>query len=851
MFSNIFLFKRKKYLYSNRLYTLKNTLTDLQDQSSSYVQFDNINFEDTNGITCTLTINVDYDKADDSYMYFNYCYNQTYNTRWFITACNKPREAQYVYTLVRDVFVDYYDDIVASSAIIKRANQITPTTSLAQYKKTTNLSQIKKGEVVLEDGAGKGWIYVYLAKNAQLTGNYLYVPKTQNAWNNSITLTTQMISDLTSKPLLVMTDMEAYFKFYRGELLSNRVVYWQYTCNASNITKEQASGEISYTSYFTGVEYVQNAIRTYITKNYNDYLEHCKANGGYVINDQYSALAGLNGQVVADTNNKLYTVNVTEVPSPNGKYFVAGTDEQNKAIANSFGWSSKNGNPLNFNLIGKAYQISFTKVKNVGTYYYGIQSSLINNRTTTTGCLYDVMAFPLECPIQTKNYKSDETSTNVSITTSYAETMNFIQALKQAMGDSIYDIQWLPYGPFEADTQTSGTKGYDLTTKQGKTSKTATFTNSTYTTTETTTEGDVTTTEVITSSKTSYNSEGTQIDTSVAGQEGSTCANVAWINLASNNCHRSVIKELVSETTNLLENRIENETTFYRLCGPNWNSTFEFSSALNGGLKGYYIDMTLKPYNPFVRVQPMFSKMYGNNFNDPRGLILKGDFSIEQTSDAYKNYQLNNRNYDLIFNRQMQSLDLKNSVAQQQDSLNKGMDILGVFTGGISGATSGATTGAMTGNALAVAGGAVAGAVTGVVGGVADLAINNQLRDMNKALRFDSRQASISQYQYQLGNVVALPNTLTRSSSFDNMYRVYPVLEIYSCSDEEKYQLEQSIEWNGIEINQISTLKEQISYQKSELYIQAEILRYNGDVNDQIYATISELLANGIYIERS
>lgn len=854
MLSKIHLFWRRAYGYHNKLYTTKVAESDLIEQSTSHTIRENVNFDRTTGLMTEIIVNGDFDN-DGPFFDYNYLLDVTRNQRWFITGVSQTRSGQFRYMLVRDVFSDFYGDIEGCPAIINKANQITDATKLAQYKKTMNLSQIKKGEIVLEDGAGKGWVYVYLAKNAQMISSdgYFKIPKASNAWNTTITLTDSMISDL-SKPLLVMDDMEIYF---RG-LYEYGYLFWAneekkvFTSNKEICTNYDNDFNGNVVPFFNMTEgFPSNEeVLEYVKKHYEEYLAYVKDSGNYIINDTYNALVGMNGQVIADSSNNLYVVNVTEVPSLNGSYTTIGTEEQAKTMADAFGWTIVLGKkqPLNFNVKGKAYSITFTSVKNTNDYYYRIPIAWINNRATTLDCLYDIMAFPIECNVMTDILNNDGTSkSKTTIFTSYAETINFVQALKTAMGDSVYDIQWLPYGPFSADTSTTYGNYYNLPSKvNGKKTK-AVFKNEEV---ETSTTEDGTTTTSGGKQVSVSNVQANQVlDGSVVDESGNVTSNVAWINLTGQNASRTISRTIAIYSDDYLANRIENEETFYRLCGPNWNSAFEFSAVNNGGFKGYTIDMTLKPYNPFVRIQPIFGKMYGSNFNDPRGLILKGDFSIEQSTEAYRNYQLSNRNYDLIFNRQLQSLDRRNSVAQRTDEISSAMDVLGIFTGGVKGASSGAMIGASTGSVAGSAIGAGVGAVTGVATGIADLYVNNEIRDMNKSLRMDAKDAAIKQYQYQLGNIVALPDTLSRSSSFDAMYRVYPVLEIYSCSDEEKTQLTQSIRWNGIDINQISTIGEQIENGTGELYISATLLR-TIDMSDQVYGAISQLLADGIYIER-
>ncbi|MGC7974463.1 hypothetical protein ACP3WV_22975, partial [Salmonella enterica] len=84
------------------------------------------------------------------------------------------------------------------------------------------------------------------------------------------------------------------------------------------------------------------------------------------------------------------------------------------------------------------------------------------------------------------------------------------------------------------------------------------------------------------------------------------------------------------------------------------------------------------------------NRLYGRDFGDSRGLILGGDFSISQINDAWKSYELNNKNYQVMFDRQIQNMEVNNSVAHT-------MDIVNAFTGTAQGAATGAMGGAMVG----------------------------------------------------------------------------------------------------------------------------------------------------------
>lgn len=80
--------------------------------------------------------------------------------------------------------------------------------------------------------------------------------------------------------------------------------------------------------------------------------------------------------------------------------------------------------------------------------------------------------------------------------------------------------------------------------------------------------------------------------------------------------------------------KISNETTNYRFCAPNYSSAFDFSLAMNNGLSGVDVYITYKPYNPYIQVTPIFGGLYGESFDDSRGLILQGDYSLPKADSA-------------------------------------------------------------------------------------------------------------------------------------------------------------------------------------------------------------------------
>ena len=139
------------------------------------------------------------------------------------------------------------------------------------------------------------------------------------------------------------------------------------------------------------------------------------------------------------------------------------------------------------------------------------------------------------------------------------------------------------------------------------------------------------------------------------------------------------------------EVKVKNECDFQRLVSPNYNGMFQFKQCrLNEGLHYINVDCTYKPYAPYIKLNPDFSGLYGQDWNDSTGLICGGDFSIPMMNDAFTNYALQNKNYQEIFSRQIEDLDVNQRIAREQQQFQ---GIVGAITGGVGGAAGGAIAG--------------------------------------------------------------------------------------------------------------------------------------------------------------
>lgn len=276
----------------------------------------------------------------------------------------------------------------------------------------------------------------------------------------------------------------------------------------------------------------------------------------------------------------------------------------------------------------------------------------------------------------------------------------------------------------------------------------------------------------------------------------------------------------------------ESATQMARIVSPNGNGVWEFVPAKqvysNGSKTGFEFNMTCKPYQPFIKVEPSFGRLYGNDYQDARGMICTGDFSLPQISDAWTTYQIQNKNYEGMFNRQIDSLDLQQKWQNRSDIVNA---IAGTFSGVAMGAAAGGGVGA------------VIGGVASAAGGVTDVIANRQLRA-------DQRGAMIDQFNMQLGNIKAMPSTVTKLGSVLADQPLVPYLEIYDCTDKEKNNFDNYLSLRSYTINRYGKLYDYVKA-TGRTFLKGIIVRLSGVNDDSHYiASIADEVNQGFYIEK-
>lgn len=287
-----------------------------------------------------------------------------------------------------------------------------------------------------------------------------------------------------------------------------------------------------------------------------------------------------------------------------------------------------------------------------------------------------------------------------------------------------------------------------------------------------------------------------------------------------------------SDTTYTIANiKKDSQTVKARIVSPNSNGVWEFVPAKSvygdGDTISFTFRMTCMPYQPYIKVEPTFGRLYGSDYDDPRGLICGGDFSLPQINDKWNTYQINNKNYQVMFNRQIDSLDL-------QQSIGKAQDITGAITG---------TIGATVGGGMVFGGaGAAIGGIAAAAGGIADVATNAMLRA-------DQREATIQQHNWQLGNIQALPYSVSKATNFNNEQPKVPYLEIYDATDSEKDNFDRYLALNDYSINRYGKFTDYMKPNNKRTFLRGTPIRLEAITDDAHYAAaIADEVKQGFYV---
>lgn len=837
--------------YFSRIYKKCNSLNDYKTASSHYFDFPSINFNPNDGVETEIIIgntnqkdtsNTLIDWDDNTSPDYLVCYERTgvpvqdnIISRWFILDINRTRRGQYKLSLRRDLTADMLSTSIANSAPVQVEKAIISDNfknPLLLNHEDVTVNQIKSSrEILLKDNTSVPWLVLYLAKGTLTDPNLPQV--TVPLENPDLTISSPIdewdmykFRQLTpgedpedAQDFVTATSADLYWNYRKtnvswdnGGAYRATLDFETYSVSSSEIEADPTSYQTSYeiNMQSTTLGQVKNHMDETIANGYGGVL--VSRIGGLIGLHKLDEILGYDGKIIQDSQNKLWKITVVRVDNPVEQRMYTSFGPLTFSTMNEI-WNAATGQGVNVPVRGSMsvsvpcvnYRLQISQVSSANM-------SFILNRMSdfvSDSPLFDVIALPYgEITYTTGNSGAYSNG----YTTTAAKSMQIANCIATQLTSSrVLDLQLLPYCPVYIPRGAAGSfvevPAY-----------------------------------MIAGSKSNEMYINTLADVGMV-LEGNT--NQDLIFGVRNITHSFDINQVVSAGSYKYATGIDdickrvkyvNDCTMMRLCSPNYAGLFEFNLAKNGmSVESFNVDMTLRPFNPYIHVNPNFKHIYGTDTDDQRGLICGGDFSLGILNDQFKQYELQNKNYQAIFDRQIQNLDVNQDIQRQQAVWSS---IAGVGQGAVSGGALGFFSGGLPGAAI----GAAVGGATSLAGGIADYNLLKRSQEEQRSFLKDN-------YKLQLGNVRALPTTITRTSALTANNKIFPFIELYECTETERDAYLNKIDYDGMTVGVIDTLNHYVDITNPGLkYIQGRIIRFNGAFNNHEINELNNELMKGVYI---
>ena len=790
MLQNIYLLNYKNYY--ERIAERTPAVTKLQS-SEVLGSINQYNFNENDGINTEIVVNNR--EIDHEANYVIVQDDDTYSC-WYIINCSRNLRGQVTYLLRRDLLDDYLDEWLNSTAFVEKGICADGDNAIFNNE-NMSYNQIKSEEIPLQDASNCQWLVGYYDKTKRVAIKeddfsiepYIDVDLSSTAFEKWDYYPITTAKSATTKSWANVNSVDLQITQYNVLGGSNAFLY-DYSLNTIAKNKNSsATGRYSWTD--------NNAIRDALHSHMGDIMVGVRkgrseiADNCILTDTAYSELQSYNNKLIKFSNG-IYKVFVTTVTVDGPQ----GTDNQFDLVR-----YTPETTPID-----EAMKVGGALIMNeyyvTDCYYYINGTCVFVQATEWSGLLTTSDTYSMNLGSATSNYDTQDAPYGVFAIPYVDGVINGVKQSKElnmalcsklltdftgSSASYIYDIQLLPFCPSEEFLSTTDTKYYTLIKDQDNNDKGTVFFPRTI------------------------------------------------------QCNTTINKSIIVDNY-----KIDNETTFYRLTSPNYDGQFEFSAAKNDGVDFWNVDMTLKPFSPYIHVNPNFKRLYGTNYKDSRGLICGGNFSLTQLSDSWKQYELANKNYQRQFDRQIENMEFNNAKEREQEGWRIAA---GTVQAGIGGAQAG-----MLGGGVAAGIGATIGGATSLAAGIADVRINEELR--NEALDFTK-----DNFQMQMGNIKAMPRTINKLDAFTANTKPYVFVEKYTCSNNEKIMLAKKIIWNGMTINRIgkpleyeqafewTDSKGDVYNNQDFTYLKGQIIRTNADGDYHLWASLSEEFNKGVYLK--
>lgn len=779
-------------MHFNNYYNRQVKFYDSIDKYPGYLYIEsgsNLNFNPNDGVNTTFTAG----RAGNPYYgHADYCIiTEPHPTisgvelivsRWFIIEQKRNLKGQYALQLRRDVLADYYDQVITAPTYIEKAT-LRDDNPLIYNSEDVSVNRIKTEETLLKDYTGIAWIVGYLDRKYE---------------GGAITINANSIEDETVNGISnwsyysyvntpIRKIMGASIEFDVKSYSDNH--YWTYYYNKygagwsrKEITYSQAQNPV----IINGFNMLTKFANDYIIPDWFRLAKMYITNPNSYNDSTYSDLLQLENRVIKDSStNKFYKVSL--VKNSSTQSYDANTDVEGNQLHTSLQNKASTSTNYHSGTVDSRVVISYDSLQislqELAEGEYKVTFPNATNRLHLKDAPYDMFCIP--CPVD-KEITISNVNPAINVPMNKELAISLAQGIAEQLGKNLFDLQLLPFCPMtglvvEAD-------------------------------------GDI-----------NINTTDNKRFTVITNGAGDTKRGVMLWSLASQGTFNIPYNKQVTNK------KLESICDTYRLCSPNYNGQFEFDLTMNDGVDYFNVDYTYLPYTPYIHINPNFKGLFGKDFDDARGLIIQGDFSICYLSDAWVNYVNNNKNYLNIFNREVDNMKLTQQVNRIQQ-----------IVGGITGAASaGVNTGLLTGNPIA----GVAGGVLSALGAGADIALSETLN--TEALNYKT-----DMFEFQKQNIQAMPSSIAKTTAYTNNNKIFPVLEYYTCTETEKVAVANKIAWNGMTVGVIDQVQNYInnswSYKfiEDKGYIKGRVIRIDGVQDDfHLYTAISDEMFKGGYFK--
>lgn len=796
------------------------------------------NFNPNDGVSTEVIVNIeqspDYVIATED--------NQTINSRWFVLEDVRTRGGQYKLTLYRDTIADYWGDITHAPMFVEKG-MLPITDKFIFNQEAGSFNQIRQSFQKLYDKSKTPWIVGYIPQDfeggkislntlddqvanvltaEEFTERYgSYVNKT--IYNNASSQLSFQCRVYAAGPG-IETYSNNYFKFSSGGSLVN------YSLVPNIFGRPIADDGYQYTALKCPNQWYISTMPEVLAKTISENVGFKNAVAEFTDNlgiqflspEQISDIRSLEGTVVLNSEtNTYFQVRITSVSdySTSNGTFMTEDSPVVLALSDMFTYgltiNVPNGRDPNYTFSPVQRKLNSDGMwkffMNTNGFkldlvpYYSNRSVEINIPAANERIHCKDQPFDVFCVPFYSNQDSSVTPvpqldvyTNETLLVDPSVVLNLMQQFSAKLGtNAVFDIQMLPYNPC--------TNRY-RETESG----------------------------TVLASGTVYGDTPIESVETVGGQETRTTLGFMWWVPVSS--FDTFIDLNYEPSTDSITKKLASQLNFVRLAANNYSTFFQFNIDKNNGLYRINIYCTYKPFSPWIKLSPEWnaSSLYGNTSSqyNELGLYLGGDFSIAQSTSAWSTYQLNNKNYLSIFDRQIQHMEY-------QRDWGMGAQGVAAAAGTVAGGVAGAALGSMAGGIGAVPG-AVLGAAGGALTGGLDVATSwitqNEAIDYTKDL-----------FEYQLGNIKALPQGLAKTAAFTLCDTLVPTLEFWSTTDEEKTAFINKIVYNGMTVQRIDYL---YNFLPQGGYFKAQLIRLPETFSGETHManSIAKELNKGVYL---